>query len=153
MARKNLREAFQYSSIKAGPFEIDAICLLPDHLHCLWTMPETDVDYATRWKVIKAYFSHRYRLQGGQPGQSSRSKMRKGEIGFWQRRFWEHTIRDEEDLLNHINYIHYNPVKHGLVASVKDWPWSSFHRFVQEGLYDENWGSEEIEFDTTIFGE
>lgn len=153
IALKILREAFQYSSSKVGPFHIDAICILPDHIHCLWTLPEMDMDYATRWKLLKGYFSHQYRKQGIEPDETTDSKIGKGEVGFWQRRYWEHTIRNEQDLNHHIDYIHYNPVKHGLVVSVKEWPWSSFHMYVQKGLYDENWGNEGIELDVNIYGE
>lgn len=135
-ARQILREAFLEGTRKVGPFQIDAICLLPDHLHCIWTLPENDSDYSTRWKVIKAWFSHLYLQQGGSPGLMTASKIHKGELGVWQRRFWEHLICDLNDLNRHMDYIHYNPVKRGLVRSMKAWPWSSFHRYVQAGNYD-----------------
>jgi putative transposase len=136
-ARKALRTAFLKVKV-SHPFRIVAICLLPDHLHCLWTLPEDDWDYSTRWKMIKATFS---RL--GAAGEITGSKIKKGEVGVWQRRFWEHVIRDSEDLNRHTDYIHYNPVKHGLVRSVRDWPWSSFHRYVKWGFYPTDWGGEE----------
>jgi putative transposase len=139
-AREILRESFMYGMEKAGSIHINAICLLPDHLHCIWTLPENDSDYSTRWKIIKAYFSRHYLQQGGNPGLVTPSKDHNGELGVWQRRFWEHTLRDENDLNLHIDYIYYNPVKHGLVQSVYAWPWSSFHRYVEEGLYEPNWG-------------
>jgi putative transposase len=120
-ARHILKQAFAEGMKKAGKFEIVAFCLLPDHLHCIWTLPENDGDYSTRWKVIKAWFSHAYRKQGGTPGDLTASKIQKGEVGIWQRRFWEHLIRDLDDLNRHIDYIHYNPVKHGLVQSVNAW--------------------------------
>lgn len=140
LCRQLLHEAFLYGMKKVGPFQIDAICLLPDHLHCIWTLPENDDDFSTRWKVIKSCFSRRFIQLGGNPGQISTSKIRKGEIGVWQRRYWEHMIRNQEDLIRHVEYIHFNPVKHGLVQSVKEWPWSSFHRYVSKGLYSPDWG-------------
>jgi putative transposase len=115
-------------------------------LHCIWTLPQNDYNYSTRWKVIKAGFSRQYLHELKLAISLSPSKIEKGEAGLWQRRFWEHTIRDEDDLNRHIEYIHYNPVKHGLVEEVKAWPWSSFHRFVQEGIFDENWGSNHPDF-------
>lgn len=141
IARQALREAFQHGMEKVGAFRTDAFCLLPDHFHCIWTLPENDGDYATRWKVIKGYFSRRYLQLGGMPGEVSPSKVAKGELGVWQRRYWEHLIRDDADLQQHVDYIHYNPVKHGLVQKVEAWPWSSFHRYVQEGFYEADWGT------------
>jgi putative transposase len=152
-ARQILREAFQYGMMKAGQFHINALCLLPDHLHCIWTLPENDKDYSTRWKVIKAYFSHQYLQRCGVPGARTSSKIIKGEVGVWQRRFWEQIIRDENDLNHHIEYIHYNPVKHGLVQSVKAWPWSTFHRYVREGFYEADWGAAETNGTDFDFGE
>lgn len=152
-AREILREAFVQGIQKGGPFQIDALCLLPDHLHCIWTLPENDSDYSTRWKVIKAWFSRTYLRRGGNPGLLTASKVQKGEVGVWQRRFWEHLIRDSDDLKQHIDYIHYNPVKHGLVRAVKAWPWSTFHRYVQEGFYDPNWGREDPGIGGILVGE
>ncbi len=143
-ARRLLRQAFLHARQNAGAFRIDALCLLPDHLHCIWTLPENDCNYATRWKIIKAYFSHSYRKQGGASGALSESKIKKGELGIWQRRYWEHLIRDREDLYRHVDYIHYNPVKHGLVQSVGEWPWSTFHRYVREGYYASDWGDKDF---------
>jgi len=139
-ARQLLRRAFLHAKQKAGPFHVEALCLLPDHLHCIWTLPENDCDYPTRWKNIKAYFSHTYRKQGGISGVLSGSKIEKGEVGIWQRRYWEHLIRDRDDLNRHIDYIHYNPVKHGLAKSAGAWPWSTFHRYVRDGYYAPDWG-------------
>jgi len=117
------------------PFAIEAIVILPDHLHAIWTLPEGDADYSTRWALIKAGFS-----RGLERGERIRqSRQSKGERGIWQRRFWEHTLRDDLDFGQHVDYIHYNPVKHGLVARVADWPYSSFHRFVRMGIYPSNW--------------
>ncbi|KPL76882.1 hypothetical protein ADN00_09780 [Ornatilinea apprima] len=135
MARQTLHQAIMVGMQRVGDFQVDAFCLLPDHLHCIWTLPENDSDYATRWKVIKAWFSRTYRKQGGKSAAINASMAQKGELGIWQRRYWEHFIRDLDDLKRHIDYIHYNPVKHGLVQSVADWPWSTFHRFVKDGFY------------------
>jgi putative transposase len=117
------------------PFDLLAMVVLPDHLHCIWSLPPADADYPTRWKKIKARFSRG--LPKGE--QSSTSRITKGERGIWQRRYWEHTLRDDDDLCRHIDYIHYNPVKHGHVQAVKDWPYSTFHNYVREGIYPEDW--------------
>ena len=119
-----------------APFHIDAWVVLPEHMHCLWTLPEGDSDFSRRWKEIKAAFS---RNMADEEYVSS-SRLRKGERGIWQRRFWEHTIRDERDYAIHMDYIHFNPVKHGLVAEVAGWPYSSFHRCVEMGIYPVEWG-------------
>ena len=122
------------------PFETVAICVLPDHIHALWTLPSDDHDYAIRWQSIKRGFS------AGLPAAEGRSasKIKKCEKGIWQRRYWEHQIRDEADLAHHVNYIYYNPVKHGLVQHVNDWPFTSFHRDVQRGIFPVTWaGAEE----------
>ncbi|MCP4042145.1 MAG: transposase [Gammaproteobacteria bacterium] len=130
-----LREAFR-GVRKAHPFTIDAMVVLPDHLHCIWTLPDGDDDFSNRWRQIKAAFSRS--LPHGEQISDSRSK--KGERGIWQRRFWEHWLRDEEDYRRHADYIHYNLVKHGHVERVWDWPYSSFHRFCQKGVYMPDWG-------------
>ncbi len=119
----------------ARPFHIDAWVVLPEHMHCIWTLPEGDSDYSSRWKRIKAEFSRSF------PKEEYRSTVQetRGERGIWQRRFWEHAIRDDEDYLHHLNYVHRNPVKHGLVEHVKDWPYSSFHRYVAAGYYSKDW--------------
>jgi putative transposase len=119
------------------PFETIAICVLPDHIHALWKLPESDPDFAARWSLIKSGFS-----RGVDAQPRSRSKISKREKGIWQRRYWEHMIRDEADLERHIDYIHYNPVKHGHVGRVADWPHSSFHRFVEKGLLVADWGGD-----------
>ena len=120
---------------KAYPFRIDALVILPDHLHAVLTLPDGDADYSGRWRRIKAAFSTAL------PSTERRSASRrsKGERGIWQRRFWEHLIRDEEDYARHVDYIHFNPVKHGHVKWVRDWPYSTFHRFVREGKYPLDW--------------
>jgi len=125
-----LREVFRH--VKAEyPFHLDAMVVLPEHLHCIWTLPSGDASYPDRWRRIKAAFSRRlpnYSLR-------SRSQMLKGERGIWQRRYREHIIRDEEDYRRHMDYIHYNPVKHEYVHRVFDWPHSTFHRYVEAGMY------------------
>ena len=121
---------------RARPFALDAIVVLPDHLHAIWTLPEGDADFSTRWARIKGQFSR------GLPRDElvSPSRCLKRERGVWQRRFYEHRIRDATDLQSHIAYIHWNPVKHGLVARCSDWPFSSFHRFVRQGMLAADWG-------------
>lgn len=136
------------------PFQIDAWILLPDHLHCIWTLPEGDADFAKRWGMIKRHVSQRCAHLVKSDESPSLSKLNRHETNFWQRRFWEHQIRDETDFTMHINYIHWNPLKHGLVAQVSDWPHSSFHRYVAEGVYPKNWcGKTEEEINDTGFGE
>ncbi len=130
-----LRGAF--ADVKAKhPFHIDAIVVLPDHLHCIMTLPKNDDDFSLRWRQIKSAFSRR--IPHGE--YRSRSRQRKGERGIWQRRFWEHAIRDDIDWQRHVDYVHYNPVKHGWVDIMRHWPYSSFHRFVARGMYSEDWG-------------
>ena len=119
----------------AHPFHIVAMVVMPDHLHTVWTLPEGDHDYSTRWRQIKSGFSRL--LPDGE--RISASRKAKAERGIWQRRFWEHTVRDEADLIRCVDYIHFNPVKHGHVGAVSDWPHSSFHRFVQDGIYSPDW--------------
>jgi putative transposase len=115
-----LRAAFRETRLR-HPFTTDAMVVLPDHLHAIWTLPEGDADFADRWRLIKSTFSRNLPL-----GEAvSQSRLRKGERGIWQRRFWEHTLRDESDFSSHVDYIHINPVKHGLVTRVRDWPYSS----------------------------
>ncbi|MFZ2752873.1 MAG: transposase [Lysobacteraceae bacterium] len=123
------------------PFETVAWVVLPEHLHAIWTLPGEDRDFATRWMLIKQKFSRR--VPTGE--RVSTSRARKTERGIWQRRYWEHLIRDERDLRNHIDYIHFNPVKHRYVSQVRDWPHSSFHRFVREGVLPANWSGESID--------
>jgi putative transposase len=132
-----LKETIQQIKV-AHPFEIDAIVVLPDHLHAMWTLPADDADFATRWALIKAGFSRR--LPKGE--RISESRKSKGERGIWQRRYWEHLIRDDDDFARHVDYIHINPVKHGYVERVVDWPHSSFHRFVRDGVVPSNWANE-----------
>lgn len=117
------------------PFHIDAWVVLPDHLHAMWRLPEGDFDYSVRWQSIKARFTRALAKADIAVRRNS-----KGEGEVWQRRYWEHTIRDELDYERHVNYVHYNPVKHGLVGRVCDWPHSTFHRYARAGLYSVDWG-------------
>jgi len=117
------------------PFHIDAWVVLPDHMHTVWTLPDGDPDYSGRWREIKKAFNRHI----PKDELLSHSRQKQCERGIWQRRFWEHTIKSEEDYLHHIDYVHINPKKHGLVSEVKDWPFSSFHRYVRNGIYQDNW--------------
>jgi putative transposase len=132
----------------AHPFVIDAMVIMPDHLHALWTLPEGDNDFSTRWNLIKGGFSRR--ITKGE--RISASRQSKGERGIWQRRFWEHLIRDDNDFERHVDYIHYNPVKHGFVKRPVDWPFSSIHRYIKNQVIDENWACGD-EFEQDGFGE
>ena len=124
------------------PFALDAVVILPDHLHCIWTLPPGDADYALRWRDIKSQPSRR--LPVGE--RRSLGRRNKGERGIWQRRYLEHTLRDDRDMARHMDYLHYNPVKHGYVSRVSDWPYSSFHRKVREGIYLPEWaGGDDVE--------
>jgi putative transposase len=129
-----LRDAVRQMQRRA-PLHIDAWVVLPDHMHCLWTLPDGDTDFSGRWNAIKINFSRK--IPAGEYCSASRAAKR--ERGIWQRRFWEHTIRDDCDYARHIDYIHFNPVKHGLVDRAADWPFSSFHRAVTQGLYPLEW--------------
>ena len=120
------------------PFHIDAWVVLPDHMHCLWTLPPGDTDFALRWKVIKFAFSKRLPITETRTD----NQQRRGERGIWQRRYWEHLIRDERDYQQHFDYIHINPLKHGYVEQLADWPYSSFHRAVAMGVYPAGWSVE-----------
>ena len=115
--------------------------LLPDHLHTIWTLPRGDADYSSRWRRIKAEFTDAYLAAGGRELPVSPSRKKRGERGIWQRRFWEHVVRDEDDLKRCVDYCHWNPRKHGLVERVRDWEYSTFHQFVERGEYDLDWGS------------
>jgi putative transposase len=134
----SLRAAFA-QTLRAHPATVEAIVVLPEHLHCLWKLPENDDDYPMRWRLIKSRFSAA--LPAGEFRSPSRT--RKGERGLWQRRYWEHLVRDADDYALHVDYIHYNPVKHGFVQKAGDWPYSSFSRWVARGIYPEDWGAGE----------
>ena len=120
------------------PFHIDAWVVLPDHMHCIWTLPPDSDDFSVRWRLIKLLFSK------GLPRTErlSVSRHKRAERGIWQRRYWEHTILTQQDYANHIDYIHVNPLKHGYVSRVQDWPYSSFHRYVQDGILAKDWSGE-----------
>lgn len=133
-----LRQSFQIT-MATRPFRVDAIVVLPDHLHTVWTLPDEEFDFSTRWKLIKGTFTRYY--SGVGEDEVSESMRTKGERGIWQRRFWEHAIRDQGDFNQHCDYIHYNPVKHGLVSSPMEWKHSSFRDFVEKGFYSPSWGS------------
>ena len=124
-----LREAFQHIR-KKRPFTIDAIVILPDHLHCIWTLPVNDADYATRWRLIKHFVTCKI----------NKNHVNSNKVKIWQKRYWEHCLRDEDDWQKHMDYIHYNPVKHGYVLSPIEWPYSSFSRAVENGMYSKDWG-------------
>ena len=143
-----LHEAFQYTCSRY-PFTIEAIVVLPDHLHAIWSLPDGDANFAVRWRLIKASFSR------GLPAYEpvSPSRVRKAERGIWQRRYWEHAIRDEADFTRHVDYIHFNPVKHGHAARVSDWPYSSFHRMVRFGTLPPDWAGDSTAKSTSGFGE
>jgi putative transposase len=132
-----LREIYQ-SVREKRPFETIAICVLPDHLHAIWSLPVDDTDYPRRWNLIKSGLARNLPA----PANRSSSKIERREKGIWQRRYWEHTIRSEDDLDRHIDYIHFNPVKHRMVSRVCDWPHSSFHRYVERGLLPRDWGGD-----------
>ena len=142
-----LRAGFREIRLR-HPFAIEAVVVLPDHLHAIWTLPEGDRDFSTRWSLIKANFSRA--LPRDEP--VSHSRRRKRERGIWQRRYWEHTLRDARDFTRHMDYIHFNPLKHGHVGRVRDWPYSSFHRLVRLGVYPADWAGNG-ESDKTGLGE
>ncbi|MEW6379898.1 MAG: transposase [bacterium] len=142
LARRCLRSAWEHVQ-RYHPFRAEAVCLLPDHLHCLWTLPPGDMDFSRRWRIMKGVFSKQYLAAGGFEAKRNNSRERKGEVALWQRRFWEHLILDEEDFQRHFDYIHFNPVKHGHVDEPAKWPWSTFCKHVRLGHYDPGWGAQE----------
>lgn len=141
-----LRSAVQ--EVKQHPFKIDAMVVLPEHLHAIWTLPIDDQDYSSRWMLIKAGFSRRMPLHESR----SQSRILKGERGIWQRRYWEHLIRDEQDFIRHVDYIHYNPVKHRHTNRPVDWPYSSIHQYIAKGTLPSDWGAD-VTFNDSGFGE
>jgi putative transposase len=132
-----LREAVR-ATLARYPFHIDAWVVLPDHMHCIWTLPPDDRDFPIRWQMIKTMFSRAV----ARPQERRASLVAKRETGIWQRRYWEHTIRDDQDYAAHMDYVHFNPVKHRLAADPADWPHSSFARCVRLGLYSTDWATE-----------
>ena len=141
-----LRSAFR-QTLADHPVAIEAIAVLPDHLHCIWRLPAGDDDFPTRWRLIKSRFSR----QIPAAERISDSRARRAERGLWQRRYWEHVIRGEQDYQRHMDYIHYNPVKHGYVDDPKDWPFSSLQRLIGQGVYETDWTAPvdviDLEFD------
>ena len=135
-----LYEAFSHIR-KKHPFKVDAFVLLPDHLHCIWTLPPDDHDFATRWRLIKTWFTKHYE-----------SDLCSGKSP-WQQRYWEHLLRDDLDYQHHVEYIHYNPVKHGYVQRPLDLPHSSFQRYFLSGIYPEDWGSNGVQLPEDTGGE
>ncbi len=133
-----LRTVF-HEEIAHHPFEIDAIVVLPNHLHCLWIMPPDDTQFSMRWSAIKGRFTELFLAGGGTEAPISVSRLKRGERGIWQRRFWDHVIRDDDDYRRHMDYIHYNPVKHGLVNCPHAWPNSSFKKWVHRQAYEPDW--------------
>jgi putative transposase len=148
-----LREAFRVVKTK-HPFEVDAVVILPDHLHCIWTLPPDDADFSTRWRLIKTWFT-KHLGAGETSGYAALTRPKTEEVGrirrsrnptpVWQQRYWEHTLRDKTDLIRHVEYIHFNPVKHGYATSALDWPYSSFRRYVENGIYPAEWGAAEAD--------
>jgi REP-associated tyrosine transposase len=134
-----LREAIR-QVMQETPFQIPAAVVLPDHMHFLWSLPQGDADYSRRVGRMKVAVTQSMHVGGRHSSGVSRSREKHRESEVWQRRFWEHTIRDEDDFERHVHYIHYNPVKHGYVACPHLWPYSSFARWVRSGLYDQVWG-------------
>jgi putative transposase len=131
-----LRKAFR-ETLVSHPFELDAIVVLPEHLHTIWQLPPGDSDFSTRWRLIKSRFSRRV----ARTESISPSRKRQGERGIWQRRYWDHLIRNDNDYARHIDYIHYNPVKHGHCSRAADWPYSSFARWIEKGVYSQDWAA------------
>jgi putative transposase len=145
-----LRQAFR-NVMKKRPFNIDAAVVLPDHLHFVWTLPANDADYPTRWRLIKTWFTkhceHKYQF-----GLNA-SQVKRGEQAIWQHRYWEHLLQNEVDFEWHINYIHYNPVKHNYVNKPFDWKYSSLHKYVKQGIISDKWGESNICFPDGIGNE
>jgi len=140
VGRRALREAIVKVREKY-PFSIDAFVLLPDHFHCILTLPTEDENFSVRLKLIKTYVTKHYGVALGIDQEISVSRKKRGESNLWQRRFWEHLIRDERDYFAHCDYIHYNPVRHGLCLQPQDWMFSSIHRFIDQGIYPRDWAT------------
>ena len=138
LARRLLHNAIS-DCRKTRPFELVASVLLPDHLHMIWVLPEGDPDFSTRWSFIKSAFTRGWLAGGGAEGAITDSRAQNRRRGVWQRRFWERCMRDQDDLNRHVDYIHYNPVKHGLALCPHAWEWSSFHRWANDGFYERDW--------------
>jgi len=143
-----LRSAFR-AVMRKYPFSIDAIVVLPDHLHCIWTLPPGDADFALRWRLIKTAFTKQCPPEWDAENPDNACTC-KGQRYVWQRRYWEHLIRDEADFWAHVDYIHYNPVRHQYASRPVDWAWSSFGLYVQRGVLTSDWGATEISFPETV---
>ena len=150
VARLLLGECFR-EAIRHWPMNIDAMVLLPDHLHAIWSLPNGDSDYSRRWAWIKKEFTKRWLQNAGTELSVSTGRQKERRRGIWQPRFWEHTIRDEDDFERHFDYIHYNPVKHGLVRCPHQWPYSSFHRWVKRDVYPRHWACGKLDQNTLNF--
>lgn len=137
--RAALREGIERVR-ESMPFEIDAWVLLPDHLHCIWTLPDGDADFSSRWRIIKTIVTQHCGPRLNVDEILSDRRKRKNQSSLWQQRFWEHQIRDDADFARHVDYIHWNPVKHGHAKHTGDWPYSSLHRYIRNGLLPANWG-------------
>lgn len=142
-----LREAFQHVKDRY-PFHIDAIVILPDHLHAVWTLPIDDADFSTRWRLIKSHFTKRVNPKWR--AAPNRNRVNKQQQAIWQHRYWEHLIQNEDDYQRHIDYIHFNPVKHGFVDKPIDWCYSSFKKYVNEGVLEPDWGATEVLFEDGV---
>jgi putative transposase len=142
-----LRAAFR-KTMEARPFVIDAMVVLPDHIHTIWSLPIEDRDYAGRWRSIKSGFTHAINKAGEPLVRNA-----KGEYSVWQRRYWEHTIHSDADLSRHVEYIHFNPVKHGWVENVREWPYSTFHKYVEKKMYPSDWAGIKAGSEDGIYGE
>lgn len=138
---------------KDYPFGIEAWVLLPDHIHSIWTLPRHDCDFSKRWGLIKAGFTKQVKELLHREEWMNASKRMHRESTIWHRRFWEHRIRDGGDFAAHMDYIHYNPVKHGYVDRVSDWAYSTFHRYVRSGVYPVDWAGLAVETDDSVYGE
>ena len=151
-ARRILREVI-FEIRTRHPFAIDAWVVLPDHMHCIWTLPPDDANFSLRWNRIKSTFSKRTKSLFHVEEWLNASQQKHRESTIWQRRFWEHQIKDDAEYRVYMDYSHYNPVKHGWVAKVADWPFSTFHRHVEAGVYPQDWGGQAEESDRQQFGE
>ena len=143
-----LRDAFR-NVMRRHPFTIDAIVILPDHLHCIWTLPPGDADFSRRWRLIKTAFTKRCMAERSRKKPDHACPC-EGKRPVWQHCYWEHLIRDEADFCAHVDYIHYNPVRHGYVSRPADWAWSSFGLYVRRGVVAPDWGASGIRFPETV---
>jgi putative transposase len=138
LARRILRESLA-ECLRERPFDAVAMVLLPDHLHAIWTLPDGDANYSGRWAKIKAQFTNKWLRNSGPEQDRSSSRIHERRRGVWQRKFWEHQIRDATDYERHLHYIHYNPVKHGLVRCPHEYPYSTFAKWVKQDVYEPHW--------------